>query len=232
MNLLCVFFFHFVFQSSPVMDPLILILATTSTLCALFAIFVVCELCERVNNAHLSIAHVVDQFNWYEFPDVMLRLLPTIFINVNETVEFNCFGTMACNRDTFRRVSNLDFIPFDVDSIWVNSHKLNRFRWPIQHFHISWYFVNFVKKIDHCQRVSDLSICLKFPYGFKTYSTPVPLALLHEIKKKQNSFLNAPKNVQCACFFYLQLCCFHTIDSIFPISNSKIRYKLAEWFHW
>lgn len=45
---------------------------------AILAIFVGCELGQRISNAFDEIVHEFDEFNWYQFPNEINRLLPMI----------------------------------------------------------------------------------------------------------------------------------------------------------
>ena len=77
-------------------------------LCYLFygfgLIFVTCELCQRMTNGCEEFIDVIQQFDWYLFAFKIQRILPTILINVQQPVYFECFGSIACDRKTFKQV--------------------------------------------------------------------------------------------------------------------------------
>lgn len=68
-------------------------------------IFLVCELCQRASDEFEEICDTIDQFHWYSFPEKIKHLLPTILIVAQEPVGIDCFGSMKCTRDSFKRVS-------------------------------------------------------------------------------------------------------------------------------
>lgn len=63
-----------------------------------------CELAGRVGNEFGDIDAKIGQFKWYLFPHKIQQLLPIIIINAQQEVGFECFGSMLCNRETFKRV--------------------------------------------------------------------------------------------------------------------------------
>lgn len=93
------------FQSGPVVDTLILAVGISNLACALAVAFVVCDLSERLGNSFISVGNMFDQFDWYNFTEDMQRTLPLILIHVHEPVALGCFGSIACNRETFKCVS-------------------------------------------------------------------------------------------------------------------------------
>lgn len=71
------------------------------------AIFIATELCERVNESYDEINYVVNQFDWYLFPIEIQKMLPTIIINTQKPIIFECFGSIRFSRETFKNVSAL-----------------------------------------------------------------------------------------------------------------------------
>lgn len=65
----------------------------------------VCELCQRINQAFAECSYVVDQLHWYLFPTKIQRMLPMILIFTQQPIEIKCFGSVACDRATFKSVS-------------------------------------------------------------------------------------------------------------------------------
>lgn len=68
-------------------------------------IFLVCELCQRASDEFEKICDTICVFDWYLFPDKLTHLLPTILIVAQEEVGIDCFGSIKCTRDSFKRVS-------------------------------------------------------------------------------------------------------------------------------
>lgn len=64
----------------------------------------ICELGQRISNAFEEIDDVIAQYNWYLFPDKLKRMLPIILMNTQDRVAFECFGSIACSREAFRKV--------------------------------------------------------------------------------------------------------------------------------
>lgn len=67
-------------------------------------IFVVCELSQRVTNAFEDLNDVIAEFNWYLFPSKLKKMLPTIMIVAQQPIEFECFGSISCSREAFKKV--------------------------------------------------------------------------------------------------------------------------------
>lgn len=67
--------------------------------------FTACELCQWVNLAFDDCNDIINQFKWYLMPIEMQRMLPSILQFAQQPVEIKCFGTTACDRETFKFVS-------------------------------------------------------------------------------------------------------------------------------
>lgn len=67
--------------------------------------FIACELCQRVNLAFSECNDITDQFEWYLFPAEAQRLLPMIIYFAQQPVDVKCYGSTACDRETFKSVS-------------------------------------------------------------------------------------------------------------------------------
>lgn len=68
-------------------------------------LFFACELGQRVTNAYEEIDDKIDHFNWNLYPMKIQRLLPILMMNTQQRMEIMCFGSRACTRETFRKVS-------------------------------------------------------------------------------------------------------------------------------
>lgn len=68
-------------------------------------VFAICELSERLGNLFNEIKNTMGQLEWYLFPSQIHKMLPTILLMIQEPFEVGCFGSIACNRDTFKKVN-------------------------------------------------------------------------------------------------------------------------------
>lgn len=86
------------------------LLATINfTLYAFGDVFMICELCQRSSDRYDELNDIIGQFEWYFLPAKIQRFLPMIIMSVQEPVSFECFGSITCDRETFKRVnSNID----------------------------------------------------------------------------------------------------------------------------
>lgn len=71
----------------------------------LFILFITCELGGQISSDFDGINDQINQFDWYLCPLKVQKILPPIMANLQQPVEFKCFGSFACNRDTFKAVS-------------------------------------------------------------------------------------------------------------------------------
>lgn len=88
------------------MDAAILFVTIFYTSYAFGMVFMICELGQRMSNAFEEIEGVIVQFNWYLFPDKLKQMLPIILMNAQDQVAFECFGSIICSREAFRKVSS------------------------------------------------------------------------------------------------------------------------------
>lgn len=68
-------------------------------------VYVVCELCQQTTDAYEEFEDILEQFSWYRFPDGIKRIMPMAIYFVQEPVAIECFGSLACSRETFKKVS-------------------------------------------------------------------------------------------------------------------------------
>lgn len=71
---------------------------------SIFVLFAVCELCQRATDSFVDIDDIIDEFDWYLFPIKVQKLLPTIMIMAQKPITIECFGSILCNRSTFKEV--------------------------------------------------------------------------------------------------------------------------------
>lgn len=103
-----------------------LVLAIADALVAISSLFVACELGQRVSDAFQEISDIVDEFNWYRFPNELNRLLPVIMAVVQKPVEVDVFGKITCCRYILKTVSSGDCFCTNFYSNLVDS-SLNIF---------------------------------------------------------------------------------------------------------
>lgn len=69
------------------------------------ALFVMCELCQHASDRYDKFNVIIWRFKWYFFPDKVQQLLPMIIMSSQESSAIECFGSIACGRETFSRVN-------------------------------------------------------------------------------------------------------------------------------
>lgn len=62
------------------------------------------ELGQRVTDAFNKIEDEIGQFNWYLFPEEMKQMLRLVMIMTQQPVIIECFGSISCSRETFKKV--------------------------------------------------------------------------------------------------------------------------------
>lgn len=72
---------------------------------AFVIVFASCEVCERMSDEFEQIFAIYDQFKWYRFPMKLKKMLLIVFINAQQSVHFECFGSIPSDRQTFQKVS-------------------------------------------------------------------------------------------------------------------------------
>lgn len=66
--------------------------------------FVACEMGQRENLRFEECNDMLDQLDWHLFPAKIQRMLPTIMSFTQQPVKIQCFGSAACDRETFKYV--------------------------------------------------------------------------------------------------------------------------------
>lgn len=96
-------------------DKLVMLVITMFQVFYAFGVmFIGCELCQQINLAFDGCNDVFAQFKWHLLPAEIQRMFPFIIHYTQQPVNINCFGSWACNRETFKCVSL--FCVFTVDS--------------------------------------------------------------------------------------------------------------------
>lgn len=83
-------------------------------------VFVICEVCQRVSLAFDDLNDRVFEFDWYLFPAIVKKMLPTIMLFAQQPIIFQCFGSFSCSREAFKQVSSLIELIF----FWLNRYRL------------------------------------------------------------------------------------------------------------
>ena len=73
-------------------------------ICSMIILFATCELADRISTEFDDINDMVNKLDWYSFPVTIQKTLPLIIMNTQKSVGFVCFGSILCNRDTFKKV--------------------------------------------------------------------------------------------------------------------------------
>lgn len=94
------------FQSKDIIDPVILWKSIFYLGSVVGLIFFSCEVGQQITNLFEEIADRFDLLSWYLFPIKVQRLLPTVTINMNETIVVGCFGMLNGSRDQLKKVKN------------------------------------------------------------------------------------------------------------------------------
>lgn len=69
-------------------------------------LFFTCEVGERATAEYIIPKDMIAQFKWYSFPIEVQRILPIIFIIVQDPAYMGCFGSIKCLRESFKKVSD------------------------------------------------------------------------------------------------------------------------------
>lgn len=94
------------FQSYDPNDFLLFVVPIFELICSFVLVILSCELPGRISDEFVGIRSEIEQIDWYLLPLKMQHILPTILIYAQEPVYFECFGSIPCNRETFKRVSS------------------------------------------------------------------------------------------------------------------------------
>lgn len=103
------FHFHFVsfphvieLQSNGEINLNRMIMPVLELVVSFLLVFISCELIGRINYGFEAIGNI--QHEWYLFPSNVQKMLPLILLYAQQPVNINCFGSIPCNRETFKKV--------------------------------------------------------------------------------------------------------------------------------
>lgn len=97
--------FQFFQQTHPGDDSTMLFLTIVDIFYSFGVVCLVCEIGQQISNAYDDIDDIINQLDWYLFPYQIQRMLPMVFINSQESVTLQCFGSISCDRDNSKKVS-------------------------------------------------------------------------------------------------------------------------------
>lgn len=109
-NLFFCFFFRYIFKLHHENNLLVLLVLFFEACYSFGLIFIVCELCQRATNEFGDVNDVIGQFAWYRFPTIIKKRLPTIIQFAQQDIVFECFGSISCSREAFKKVSFTIFL--------------------------------------------------------------------------------------------------------------------------
>ena len=86
------------------MDLAVLFVTVFYTFYAFSLTFIACENGEQITDAFNEVHDVIGQLYWYRFPVKIKHVLATILIGAQGDVAIECFGSVSCNREAFKKV--------------------------------------------------------------------------------------------------------------------------------
>lgn len=86
----------------------------------LFLVFISCELGERNGTLFCTFEDEINQFDWYQFPMRIQRMLPPILMIAQEPVVVKCFGSASCTRKQFQKVNIDEFVERSVSIFYID----------------------------------------------------------------------------------------------------------------
>lgn len=101
-----IIYLKLLFQSHDTRDAMVFLILIYQMCWSFSLVYISCELCQRMGNAFSKISNIIEQFEWYSFSFEMQKRLPIIIMNAQKTVTIKCFGSIASDRETFKKVSN------------------------------------------------------------------------------------------------------------------------------
>lgn len=110
--------------------------------CSFVAVFGMCEFGQRVSESFYKINIVLERFKWYLLPMEAQKMLPIIMIVAQEPVTLKIFGSVACNRITFKEVSSILWKPIFKTIVNFVFCAFFLVRFAINRIHRSCYFNN------------------------------------------------------------------------------------------
>lgn len=103
------FFFKFynifnLFQSHHDYDLMVLSVTMFVSCYAFCTLFIACELGQRMQDSFDGITSMICQCDWQLFSIKVKRMLPTALAVLQQPVSLECFGSILCTREVFKKV--------------------------------------------------------------------------------------------------------------------------------
>lgn len=92
------------FQMNSELDVAMLLVTVFCTFYAYSLTFIACENGEQMTSAFDEILCVIGDFSWYRFPIEIQQMLPLLMIDAQKEVALECFGSVSCSRNDFKKV--------------------------------------------------------------------------------------------------------------------------------
>lgn len=92
------------FWQQDAMNSLVMINLISLLVWSFAIIFSVCEFGEGLSGTFGEINYLYDQFAWYLFPNDVQHMLSTLMIFAQRPIELRVFGSVSCERITFKKV--------------------------------------------------------------------------------------------------------------------------------
>lgn len=118
-------------------------LLMTEVLVSFAGIFCICDFGERISDAFEDINILIEELKWYLLPSETQLWLATILTVAQRPVNLEIFGTMSCNRRTFKEVRRFHLpnkFYTNNFSLTQNNYTFGVVRCAIQHIPCLWYF--------------------------------------------------------------------------------------------
>lgn len=120
----CISIYLIIFQSKQGTDVFVITMLVIQICCSFGIVFFMCEMGHRISSQFDDICDVIHQFKWYSFPIELKRILSLIILDAQQPVAINCFGSIMCDRDSFKKVSidqqtKLIVFAIDIDSNFI-----------------------------------------------------------------------------------------------------------------
>lgn len=129
-----------------------------------------------------------EQLDWYLYPEILKRMLPTISIELQKPVIFECFGSFSSSRYSFRKVRyKIFFVAFGSNAI------ISLFRLSKPAILMSWYFVNKAVKLVEITKYFQFGVNLWLYLNIYVYSLFTWFLLTSESLKKLSEKIQQKK---------------------------------------
>lgn len=81
-----------------------LLLLIVNGINGLSTVFFACEVGQRMTDSFEKINFTMELVDWYLFPNDIKRMFPMILAISQQPVSLECFGSIVCGREVFKKV--------------------------------------------------------------------------------------------------------------------------------